>query len=260
MHHLLPWFLTGRLREEETVAFRAHLEACPTCRDDRAWVEKMRAEVETHGAAVLEDHPDPDALVGAVLGEGEGNGEEAARVRRHLALCPTCELEARWVAGDAVVATRPGTAARFITRHAVWGWTAAAAASIALVAVLTTTGRLRETVPGLLKPAVVVPALRALGAPQSNVFTLGPDDAGLELVLEADLPPEDFPIDVEIVDGSGRKIYERSGIGREYLANEQYLLVPCLRDRCSPGSYVARIRGTAGGERLELSFEIRGAR
>lgn len=256
MHHLLPWFLTGRLREEETAAFRAHLDACSTCREDRLWVEKMRAEIDTHGAAVLEDHPDPDALVGAVLGEVDG--EEAARVRRHLALCPTCELEARWVAGDAVVGELSVRSPRFLTRHAGWGWMAAAAASVGIVALLAIPRRGPEGPAEMLKPAVLMPALRAPA--EGNVFTLGAGEAGLELVLEADLPPADFPVEVEVVDQAGRTVYRRSGVGRDYLVegteNGIHLLVPCPRERCSPGSYLARIRGKGGGEPLEFPFRI----
>jgi hypothetical protein len=256
-HDLLPWFASGKLRADEAAAFRTHLAGCASCREDLSAVEKLRAEIDEHGAAVLEDHPDADALVGTIRGEVEPG--EAARVRRHLALCSTCELEARWVAGEAAIdepgaVVTPAREARFWVRHAAWGWGLAAAAMLTVAVLVARSGGEPESARSvaMLKPAVVVPTV--LAETRKNVFELGPGDAGVVLVLEADLPPSAFPVDVEIVNGAGTTVVRRTGIGRDYLVRELHLLVPCGRAECEAGSYVARIRGA--GDELSFAFEI----
>jgi hypothetical protein len=262
LHDLLPWFVSGKLVPAEAEAFRGHLESCAACRDDLAVVRRLKAELDEHGAALLEDHPTPDALVGTVLSEIDG--DEAAQVQRHLALCATCELEGQWVTGEATVeaaerAPALAPAPSFWVRHAAWGWTLSAAAALALV-VVPLIAKLRGSVNaspgGMLKPAIVAPTV--LGEGSSNVFKLGAGDAGVVLVLEVDLLPAAFPITVEVTDSTGKAVYHRAGISREYLVRELHLLVPCERDACGPGSYVARIRGSNGGDELSFPFEIQG--
>jgi hypothetical protein len=256
-HDLLPWFASGKLRAAEAEAFRAHLDGCATCREDLSWVHKLKAELDQQGAALLEEHPDPDALVGTLLGEA-GPGE-AARVRRHLALCATCELEARWVAGEAAVdepVAVPSSAPGFWTRHAAWGWGLAAAAVLTLAVSLPSAlrGPGAAQPPGVFKPAVVVPTL--LAEEDRNVFDLGPGDAGVLLVLEVDLPAEAFPVDIEIVASDGEIVHRQAGTGQEYLVRELHMIVPCGRQQCGAGSYVARIRGSAGTDELSFPFAI----
>ena len=57
IHELLPWYATGTLNETETLEFRDHLSGCEDCREEMATVEELKAELEIHGKAYLDDHP-----------------------------------------------------------------------------------------------------------------------------------------------------------------------------------------------------------
>ena len=106
MHRLLPRYLGGDLDEDEMARFRDHLDNCDECQAESAFLEEVREQVDRHGEAVFEDHPEVDRLVAYV--EGDLTGEDEAAVRRHLELCPTCRLETRWISGEAV-AESPGS-------------------------------------------------------------------------------------------------------------------------------------------------------
>ena len=136
IHELLPWYANGTLSEAEAAEFRAHLPGCEDCREEMATVDELKAELETHGTAYLDDHPPAQQLVAAA--RGELGDDEAAKIRRHLSICAACAVESGWIAGDSAATGR--AAATTVSERspwaglAAWGWVAAAA--ILAVAVL----------------------------------------------------------------------------------------------------------------------------
>jgi hypothetical protein len=243
MHALLPFYVTGTLEAAEAEAFRAHLERCASCRKDRGLLERAAAELAQHGAALLEDHPSPEQLVAGVRGELEG--VEADSVRRHLALCTACAVEASWVRGDAEVRERR------TLRPAHLGWAAAAAALLALVL-------LRPWAPpsgtGIVRAHFVAATERAEDVPR---IALGPGERVVRLLVEADAPAGGYPLAVEIADEQGRVLFERSGVLREELVEGRYLALDCDRRDCPAGRYEVRLRpARALTPPIRLPFEL----
>ena len=255
IHELLPWYLTETLEPDEAAAFRDHLPGCEPCREEMAVIKKIQAEVERHGEEFLEDHPPAGRLVAALRGELED--DEAAKVRRHIALCTACATEARWVRGE-LAARAPEVPAQRPVRGArgAWVWLGAVAA---LVVAFMITKPLRTPVgpsTGVVTPQFVVPTERAEG--EANVFTLPPAPQRLLLMFEVDLPRESFPVGIEILDADGESAHRQSGVAPESLLQDAYLFVQCHRRDCKPGSYTASITASRGDESapLEFRFEV----
>ena len=252
VHELLPWYVTGTLDAEETVTFREHLAACPTCREELRTVETLREQAERHGAAYFADHPSSERLVAAVTG-GLAAADEG-EVRRHLALCATCAREARWVDGS----EQAGAAKilRFARRPVIpWGWVAGAAAAGAALALFLPFRSGIEPATRIVRPEFVAPTEMA---PQSqNVFEPAPGQGSVLLVFEVDLDPDRFPITVSIANEQEKIVFRRGPIEREWLQRGTYLYLDCNLHDCAPGSYTARIAPVAGGEPLTIGFTIR---
>jgi hypothetical protein len=52
-HALLPWYVNGTLKERSRIALEAHLQACPTCRQELAVWRRISIAVKTQSAPKL---------------------------------------------------------------------------------------------------------------------------------------------------------------------------------------------------------------
>src|SRR5262245_13938703 len=102
LHDRLPWYVSGTLGEEESRQFAGHLGGCEACRKELIVLEAMKRELEEHGDDLLRDHPPPEKLAAAILEDAEEplSADEAASVRRHIAICATCAEESSWLRGE----------------------------------------------------------------------------------------------------------------------------------------------------------------
>jgi len=250
IHELLPWFMTGTLEPTLAEEFREHLSGCEPCRDEMAMLKALRGELEEHGAAFLDDHPSSERVVGAV--RGELADEDAAGVRRHLALCSICAEEASWVAGEAVFGD-PTIQERRVPRIGrAWSW----AAGIAAVLVL-------GSIPWFLVPRPEGPRTGVVevhhlessrrGSPHSNVFARAPGEP-LRLILQVDLPAESFPLRLTLVDGNDRTVRTQSEVTALL---DGYLHYVCTGADCPIGSYSLQVYESGGTDpALTFDFEV----
>jgi len=250
IHELLPWYATGTLNETETAEFRDHLSGCEDCREELATVEELKAELEIHGKAYLDNHPPARQLVAAV--SGELGDEETAEIRRHLSICAACAVEAAWIRGDsAAVGTAEVTTVHTQSPWATpapWGWVAAAA--ILAIAVLWPSAS-EELRTGVYDAELVVPSER--GEESRNTFALRSE--GVRLLLELDLPLDAFPVSVEVRDASENEVFRQEGIEQRSLVDGLYVIFDCSATDCAPGSYVVRVMGAGeSGQALGFSF------
>jgi len=253
LHQLLPWFLTGTLDRSEERAFRNHLAECAECRDEMAMLEKVRDGADRHGAAYLSEHPPAERLVALVRDELED--ADRRTVREHLALCPTCALESRWVAGKAVAGREPAaTIGRSAAAPSRGRWIPlAAAAAVLLLALSLFVFRQPGSGPMMLQAVYLTAAERGSGV--QIVRTKG--DLPLLLIVAAELSDEGFPVTVELLDRAGKAVLRQQGVTRDLLDNEQYAFLTCPVATCGPGDYRVRISPSKGAEPpVELRFRI----
>jgi len=247
MHELLPWYVNGTLETAEAAAFERHMSECDDCRRERTLLEKLRAEVEAHGDAVLGEHPTPEELVDALRPEGrdaELDAATVAAVSRHLALCATCAQEARWVRGEDVASggtsVPPRQSARPHRLSRPWGVLAAAAAvvivagSLLLLQWLEIAGQT-----GLARMNLVEPTQRA--ADVVPVVAVTPDTDPVHLLLPVDLAPAAFPATLEIQGPEDRTVYRNDVVEAGDLYGGAFLLFTCRRVDCPDGTYLARL-------------------
>ncbi|HEY3176280.1 MAG TPA: zf-HC2 domain-containing protein [Candidatus Polarisedimenticolia bacterium] len=87
----VPAYLAGRLAEEERRRLESHLSVCEDCEELVTSLHVVPEAVARHGASLFDPHPDPSDLRRFV---GDEPVEDRERVRKHLAVCVSCELEA----------------------------------------------------------------------------------------------------------------------------------------------------------------------
>lgn len=252
IHELLPWYVAGTLDSSEERAFRDHLASCPECREEMKELERLRAAADEHGAALFSEHPEAERLVAAV--RGQAPEEEAAEIRRHLAVCSTCAAEWKWIAGEAVARSR-GPVAAPRARFASWALacTAVAAAVLATVVLIAYGNRDR--------PYWGVDEFHTLASGERSEAAVRriPRPSGgrpLHLVLEADLDAAAFPVNVEITGPGGGEAY-RDVVRRSELSEGLYVSLLLDPARFPPGTYLARL--VPADERsvpVEFRFEI----
>lgn len=92
---LLDDFVEGQLDEDQKVATESHVAGCPECKAQLELLHLLhRKEVAALGDALFEPHPSAEQLVTYVLDPGELSRADQAALGRHLAVCPTCRVEA----------------------------------------------------------------------------------------------------------------------------------------------------------------------
>src|SRR5215813_4393790 len=212
-HALLPWYANGTLAPEEKDAFERHLESCPPCREELVEVAHMRTEIARHGGAFFGEHPEPEML-GALFGMGETpiDPAEGERIRRHLAVCSSCNEESRWLMGTETAGTAEleagSLAARTVRPYAAsasrwWAqpsvarlWPAAAAAALAVLTTVLIPGPWRgagsagPVARGFLEP------VRRTGIPEVLVR---PEHTAIVLDIVSELTPTEMPARIELL-------------------------------------------------------------
>jgi hypothetical protein len=267
LHELLPWYVAGTLGAGETKAFETHLGRCPDCaREHRVWTD-LQKTLERHGEGFLADHPAPEALVAAILPDHDPRPSEQQRlaVEHHLAMCPTCAEEARWIRGESAASAGPGTTrvwaagATRVGRRAWIGPVAGVAAGFVLaLAVLFPSRPSRvATATSLIEVHQIQATTRAAGSPASVRL---PADAGsFHLLLEVEPDGGVLPVRLTIERADGRRIYEADGIARDDLFRERFLFVACRRSDYPDGDYVAKVvTPPDGGRATEYPFRVSG--
>ena len=260
---MLIAYVNGTLDTAGRSSFEAHLSGCPACRDEVPVFEKLRGQVESLGEEVLAGHPTPAELVNSALPEVAGealSGERRTEVRRHLAICPTCAEEARWVLGTGKARAPEGphtvTAPWGAWPVRAWQWAAATAALIVLALSLPFVSRLSSAPPrtGVGRIALVEATQRSS---LSSEVTVAAESSAVQLLFRVDVGPEDFPATFELVDANGRLVHRDTTVAAVDLYRERFLLFTCSRDDCPDGRYVGRLLPASGTENpVEYPFRI----
>lgn len=164
----VPAYVAGHLDEDARRGMDEHLATCGACAElVEAWRELLDA-MRAGGEAVVEPHPDVEALRAHAL----GSGTEDDRIGRHLTVCPSCRIEVeawrrREADGPGARDASPIHAGRRPWPGGIWPAAATLAAGIALGLVL---GHLRPTAP----PEPEAPAPGAVPAAIEPPFRGGP--------------------------------------------------------------------------------------
>ncbi len=141
IHELLPWYTNETLDAEETAAFEKHLSGCEACSKELEVLRKVQARLESHGEALLSDHPTPEHLMTALAADADDADLDpgvALEVRRHVALCASCADDAGWAMREAARDEAPVSpdhpAARQSRGVPLWAWSLAAAVLLVALA------------------------------------------------------------------------------------------------------------------------------
>ena len=258
---MLIGYVNGTLDPGGRSSFEVHLSACPACRAELPVLEKLRAQVESLGEDVLSDHPTPAELVNSALPEAAGeelSRERRNEVRRHLAICPTCAEETRWVLGTekarAPERPHPVTAPSAAWPMRAWKWAAATVALIVLALSLPFVSRLSPPRTGVGRIVLVEATQRASAS--SNV-PVAAESSVIQLLFRVDLGPDAFPATFEVLDSNGRLVHRDTTVAAADLYRERFLLFTCSRDDCPNGRYVGRLLPADGTEiAVEYPFRI----
>jgi hypothetical protein len=243
LHQLLPWYVNGTLDPAERSSFEEHLGGCAACREEITIVEALRDEIRRSGPDLFADHPSPQSIAEALL-----DGADDPGTRRHLALCATCALEARWLTGETASRT-PSHAAKMRPRASRWIPRAAyAAAALLLVALTAFLLRQRPGGPvtGVVHIDTIPSAERRLQPPP--VVEVPAGASAVHLLFEVDLGADDFPASFQIVDDAGRAVFRIEKLAPSDLHRGAFLFLDCSRSDCPDGSYVGKV--SPAGDRL----------
>jgi len=263
MHQLLPWYVNKTLGPEATAEFEAHLVECLDCRGEMKLLEKMRAQLERHGEAVLSDHPTPEELVAAVTGNSRdlppGRPEE---VRRHIALCASCADEARWVLRGTEVGTgRAGESESPLPSGAsAWRWLLPWLLPVAATLVLLFGAPWFDRPGDEAANTGIVPfhlvERTQRGEDGPTVVEVASKDDVIRLIFPVDAAPDMFPLQFQIVDSAG-VIVRQDQADVDDVVRELFVMQNVSRDECPDGEYVARMLAANGSdEMVEYLFRV----
>lgn len=255
-------------------------------------MSESRGELEAVIRSLAEDarqrpHPEPEAL--AAFAAGELAGEEADRLRAHLALCPECqmlaeeagsfapraaetaaeeaEIEAAWQAlGPRLTREKPVQVVPFVPRRPAppprWLYALAASLAAAVIGLSGWVASLRRTVDELSQPQVNAPivdlypesATRSEPEERGEV-ALPPSVRWFSLVLNAPGSPDDAWYRVEVRRAGGAVVWEGEGL-RKNAFGSFTLVLP--RAVVGSGELVVRLLAKDGsGERLIEEYPLK---
>jgi hypothetical protein len=72
----------------------AHVATCADCQSLIETIHSVRAELADAGPAIFDPHPSVDDIAASIAGEDGPEPFRYARIREHIAACPTCAIEA----------------------------------------------------------------------------------------------------------------------------------------------------------------------
>ena len=89
VRHLIAWYPTSTLSEEEERRVREHVEACESCSELLRFATDTQEKLETTSSA----HPEPELLVRFAEEPAALTTQERSAIEGHVALCEECAQE-----------------------------------------------------------------------------------------------------------------------------------------------------------------------
>jgi hypothetical protein len=249
LHQLLPWYVNGTLDAEERASFEAHLPECRACRDEMSVIEELRKELRNPEWDLLADHPSPERLAAVSF-----DGADDAATRRHLALCPTCAVETRWLKGETPCGRAPRAPRRHLPRWALPASLAAAVSAVVVAAGVLMLARPAGHPTGLLQVDLIPSSERGQADP--FIVEVPKDADDVHLVFEFDLGEGDFPASFRLVDAAGRPVFTIEKLEAAGLYRGAFLFVVCNRRDCPDAAYIARV-APRGGRAPDVEYPFR---
>ena len=263
----LPAYVARRLKGVDLQRFEEHLEECDDCgRMAAAWND-MAAVVRDSGDALFEPHPGEAELRQLAGGEA---GEASERLRRHLDLCASCELEARmWERRHAFTGTS-GAPARWRSALAVASLSAAAGIllGIGIVTLWRSWGGPARTTEveqsSWAGPTVLILLPRPLRGETAPLVTHRIEKEEKRVVIafplvESHVKEGDGPYSFEIVGAASgpvlTRMLTRSAILR-HLEAATVVTIDVPADQLVPDRYEFRVVGPGGSVLYRASMEI----
>lgn len=90
----LDELVSGRLDASLSAQVTSHVETCPDCASLVETIRSVRGELHDAGPALFDPHPSIEDLAASIAGEDGPEPFRYARIRAHIAACPTCAIEA----------------------------------------------------------------------------------------------------------------------------------------------------------------------
>jgi len=186
-------YASSRLDADRAGAVERHLGECDDCRRTASFMKDLGEAIGDAGDALFEPHPDVDVLRRYALGDAT---DDAARIARHLQVCPSCDLES--TAWPVVRAMETGGASGGRVAYGPWlrrvagPWLAAAAGlvlGVALTYQVTSQRPVAPTEVAFDRPAqhLMIPGAVRGSAPELT-FTLSGDGSPVVLDLQPVIP------------------------------------------------------------------------
>lgn len=279
-HDEIAAFAAGRLEGEAQRRFEAHLAECPGCSDLVATWKSIASGIRDDAEGLLGPHPAPAVLRRRARG---APGTDDPSLTRHLASCPSCELELSvWRAREAGA----GAPARDSHRSAAAGpaarrWVAGGALAAGLLIGFALATALRPIAPRSIAPEPVAPiASGALSGPVRLLVLAGPlrgpaeiprlpvsgmSQPSILIAARPTVPDQAAAGDLyrfEIVDAGSRTVWQEDvGAGqiKSMLEATEVVTLAVPSSRLSAGRYELRVHAVAdpaGPVLLRAPFEI----
>jgi len=171
--HLLPWYVSGALGQDESRKVELHLASCAECRKEVQALTSMKETMTRNGRS---DHITEEELVAWETSGLQDEPERRRGIEAHLDSCEACrqDLDALVSARKQLAAGRTEPAAVINQRPpsrspgAPWKWGFFAASAIAAaLAVAVVTMRIQEGEPPFNPSTVATPPVPASETPAS---------------------------------------------------------------------------------------------
>jgi anti-sigma factor RsiW len=177
---LLPWYVTGRLTEDEKTRVERHLEQCAVCRDDV--VRERQVHALLHGRGPVEYAP--QGGLGRTLARiDELEREAPARPSPASNVAPRATAATRWLAA-AVVVQAVGLGVLVVARERGVAMPSGAAEYRTLAS--TSPAAAPATIRVVFAPTMTIAELWALLAREGLSIVAGPSAAGTYALAPSD--------------------------------------------------------------------------
>ena len=183
-------YASSRLDAGRASAVERHLGECDDCRRTASFMKDLGEAIDDAGDALFEPHPDVDVLRRYAMGDATN---DAARIARHLEVCPSCDLESTaWPVVRAMETGGGRVAYGPWLRRVAGPWLAAAAGlvlGVALTYQVTAQRPVASTPEAFDRPAqhLMIPGAVRGSAPELT-FTPSADGSPVVLDLQPVIP------------------------------------------------------------------------